>query len=111
MRRFSDPELGPQLLGNLKKISTTFEFKFWIEILNFIFFRVLKLERKKIGGRPVKPELPNWGGVETKKVWLSSGQSLCLRIARPGYESRLGASPECGLRGGRSHCNTDDMMY
>ena len=41
-----------------------------------------------------------------REVWWSSGQSPCLQIARPGFDSRPGASPQCGLRGGRSHCNT-----
>ena len=27
------------------------------------------------------------------------------RSVRPGFESRPGASPQCGLRGGISHCN------
>ena len=40
------------------------------------------------------------------KVQWSSGQSPCLQIARPGFEYRPGTSPQCGLRGGRSHCNT-----
>ena len=30
----------------------------------------------------------------------------CLWIARPGFESRPGASPQCGLSGSISHCNT-----
>ena len=38
-----------------------------------------------------------------KEVWWSS--------ARPGFESRPGASPPCGLRGGRSHCNTVQIKY
>ena len=27
------------------------------------------------------------------------------RSVRPGFESRPGAAPQCGLRGGISHCN------
>ena len=36
-----------------------------------------------------------------KEVWWSSGQSPCLYIAHPGFETRPGASPQCGLKGGR----------
>ena len=28
----------------------------------------------------------------------------CFWTDRPGFESRPGAFPQCGLRGGRSHC-------
>ena len=38
------------------------------------------------------------------------GQFPCLWIACPGFESRPGASPQCGMRGGRSHCNTVEIM-
>ena len=34
------------------------------------------------------------------------GSKPWLWAARPGFDSLLGASPQCGLRGGRSHCNT-----
>ena len=37
----------------------------------------------------------------SKEMWRSSGQ-----ITRSGFESWPGASPQCGLRGGRSHCDT-----
>ena len=48
------------------------------------------------------------GGL-VKEAWWSRGSVLscpCLWAARPGFESRPRASPQCGLRGGRSHCNT-----
>ena len=46
------------------------------------------------------------GGDKMQEVWWSSGQSLPLNITRPGFKSRPGEFPQCGPRGGRSHCNT-----
>ena len=42
------------------------------------------------------------------EVWWSRGSvhCPCLWAARPGFESRPGASPQCVLRSGRSHCYT-----
>ena len=47
----------------------------------------------------------------SKEVWWASGESPCLWIARPGFDSRPGASLQCGLRGGRLHCNTVQIKY
>ena len=41
---------------------------------------------------------------EKEELW-SSGY-----IAYSGFESRPKASPQCGLRGGRSHCDTAQIM-
>ena len=57
-----------------------------------------------------------------QEVWWSARRCSGLRrcgglvvrvhaIARPGFDSRPGASPQCGLRGGRSHCYTIQINY
>ena len=49
------------------------------------------------------------GGVEVRKGGVVFLWSMSLPLDRPsrGFESWPGrASPQCGLRGGRSHCNT-----
>ena len=74
-----------------------------------------KIKKKEMnelrGGKKEETLEAEAGGKEDRKDWTRrcggkwfTCYSPCLWIARLGFESRPGAFPHCGLRGGRSHC-------